>query len=326
MALTQLLTRGLPEIAGHLAYAGIFGYFIGLAVMRRSEAPRLLLLGWLSAAALHGAWDAACFSERSIGTLPAVVLLLGVAIVSYLVLASAILKARKISPTRSQNFAAHGDLIALPPPLPVPQASPPVVRCGAGAGDPDAGRFRLAPAPAPAIPAAPARLALVFKIGPVTRPIVPGLQIEPKMLGRHGAGRGKWPIAEVIANPQAREACSGCATCRTDLPRTALEWLRARLHQRPGHPDRARSDHRLRRDRGQRWRHVTAGRTLAGDLSAFAFYVVLAATWGGAISETKVRHRRWNAGVEVPDIERATRNHVRKVRQRPLQTSLWLIL
>jgi hypothetical protein len=36
----------------------LFGYFIGLSVLRPGMAVLLIPLGWLSAAALHGAWDA----------------------------------------------------------------------------------------------------------------------------------------------------------------------------------------------------------------------------------------------------------------------------
>jgi len=56
--LLLLLGRGLPDLTGHSAWSGLFGYFIGLSVLRPKMAIYLLPLGWLSAAALHGAWDA----------------------------------------------------------------------------------------------------------------------------------------------------------------------------------------------------------------------------------------------------------------------------
>ncbi len=55
--LVLLLARGLPELAEHSAWCGLFGYFIGLSVLQPRMAVFLLPLGWLSAAALHGAWD-----------------------------------------------------------------------------------------------------------------------------------------------------------------------------------------------------------------------------------------------------------------------------
>jgi hypothetical protein len=41
---------------------------------------------------------------------------------------------------------------------------------------------------------------LVIKIGTVTRPVVVGTTIEPMHLGRAGAGRGKGPVAEIVAD------------------------------------------------------------------------------------------------------------------------------
>src|SRR5947209_4177349 len=102
--LITVLIRGIINLGGHMAYAGIFGYFIGLAVMRRAAAPRLFVLGWLSAAALHGTWDAIAFSAPGQSVIATGCLAL-VALLSYAWLASCILKARKISPTRHENFA-----------------------------------------------------------------------------------------------------------------------------------------------------------------------------------------------------------------------------
>ena len=96
--LVLLLARGLPEMTEHSAWAGLFGYFIGLSVLQPRMAPILLLIGWFSAAALHGAWDV-------IGTLTdsdviGVLFLIGDGLLSYALLAGAIFKAREISPGR----------------------------------------------------------------------------------------------------------------------------------------------------------------------------------------------------------------------------------
>ena len=96
--LVLLLARGLPEMTEHSAWAGLFGYFIGLAVLQPRMAAILIPIGWLSAAALHGAWDA-------IGTLTSsdtlvVLFLIGDGLLSYALLAGAIFKAREISPGR----------------------------------------------------------------------------------------------------------------------------------------------------------------------------------------------------------------------------------
>ncbi len=93
--LVLLLGRGLPDLTGHSAYSGLFGYFIGLSVLRPKMAIYLLPLGWFSAAALHGAWDAT-------GNLVAnpyvqLTLLVILALLSYVLLGGAIFKANDIS-------------------------------------------------------------------------------------------------------------------------------------------------------------------------------------------------------------------------------------
>lgn len=97
--LVLLLARGLPEMTEHSAWAGLFGYFIGLAVLQPRMAPVLLLIGWFSAAALHGAWDG-IGSVTSSNTV-AVLFLIGDGLLSYALLAGAIFKGREISPGRS---------------------------------------------------------------------------------------------------------------------------------------------------------------------------------------------------------------------------------
>jgi len=79
----------------------LFGYFIGLSVLRPGMAVLLIPLGWLSAAALHGAWDAAnhLVTSALIGVSVHVV----IGVLSYALLAGAIFKARDISP----SFAAR---------------------------------------------------------------------------------------------------------------------------------------------------------------------------------------------------------------------------
>ncbi|MUL36156.1 PrsW family glutamic-type intramembrane protease [Gloeocapsopsis dulcis] len=92
-----LIPRILGSIAGHMAYSGYFGYFIGLSVLKSRKRWRILGTGYLSAAILHALWNAT-------GLLSSLLLAV-VGVVSYAFLTAAILKARVISPTRSQNFA-----------------------------------------------------------------------------------------------------------------------------------------------------------------------------------------------------------------------------
>jgi RsiW-degrading membrane proteinase PrsW (M82 family) len=100
-ALVELLAHGLPELTAHSAYSGLFGYFIGLAVLRPGMAVLLIPLGWLSAAVLHGAWDATSDLASSVLTgVPAHVV---IGVLSYALLAGAIFKARNISPSFAQR-------------------------------------------------------------------------------------------------------------------------------------------------------------------------------------------------------------------------------
>ncbi len=97
--LVLLLARGLPEMTEHSAWAGLFGYFIGLAVLQPRMAAILLPIGWFSAAALHGAWDA-IGSVTSSDTI-IVLFLIGDGLLSYALLGGAIFKAREICPGRT---------------------------------------------------------------------------------------------------------------------------------------------------------------------------------------------------------------------------------
>lgn len=97
--LQLLIPRVLGSVAGHIAYSGYLGYFIGLSVLKPRKRWSILSIGYLSAAILHALWNAA-------GTINALLLMI-VGGVSYTFLAAAILKARQLSPTRAQNFATR---------------------------------------------------------------------------------------------------------------------------------------------------------------------------------------------------------------------------
>ncbi|MFW6359584.1 MAG: PrsW family glutamic-type intramembrane protease [Chroococcales cyanobacterium] len=99
LGLQLLIPRILGSVAGHMAYSGYLGYFIGLSVLKPSQRWRILGIGYLSASFLHALWNATGFYSG--------VLLAVVGVISYAFLAAAILKARALSPTRSQNFATR---------------------------------------------------------------------------------------------------------------------------------------------------------------------------------------------------------------------------
>jgi RsiW-degrading membrane proteinase PrsW (M82 family) len=98
-----LLSYGLPELTAHSAYTGLFGYFIGLSVLWPRMAVFLIPLGWLSAAVLHGAWDAT--SDLADSAVIGVPVHLIIGVLSYALLAGAIFKARDISPSFTKRCA-----------------------------------------------------------------------------------------------------------------------------------------------------------------------------------------------------------------------------
>lgn len=62
---TLLLARLIHSVAGHIGWAGISGYFVGLAVIRPKRWALILAVGWLFPALLHGLWDAVQGAEAS---------------------------------------------------------------------------------------------------------------------------------------------------------------------------------------------------------------------------------------------------------------------
>jgi RsiW-degrading membrane proteinase PrsW (M82 family) len=99
VGLQLLISRILGSIAGHMAYSGYLGYFIGLSMLKPSKRWTILGVGYLTAAALHTLWNTG-------GSINLIVLAV-IGVLSYACLTAAILKARMLSPTRSQNFATR---------------------------------------------------------------------------------------------------------------------------------------------------------------------------------------------------------------------------
>lgn len=99
VGLQLLIPRILGSVAGHMAYSGYLGYFIGLSALKPKKRWQILGVGYLTASALHALWNASGSAS--------VLLLAGVGVLSYAFLVAAILKARALSPNRSQNFATR---------------------------------------------------------------------------------------------------------------------------------------------------------------------------------------------------------------------------
>lgn len=99
VGLQLLIPRILGSVAGHMAYSGYFGYFIGLSALKPSKRWTILIIGCLTSALLHALWN-------TVGSFSSLLLTV-VGVLSYAFLAAAILKARAISPTRADNFATR---------------------------------------------------------------------------------------------------------------------------------------------------------------------------------------------------------------------------
>jgi RsiW-degrading membrane proteinase PrsW (M82 family) len=178
-----LIPRSLDETFGHMAYSGYLGYFIGLSVLRPQRRWLTLGIGYASASLCHALWDSvdSTFMEVVIGLL------------SYAVLAAAILKAREISPKRmllqpSVVFGAvtptpvNPDAAAVPNAPAAPVNQPPVNQ----------------PAPQQFTPGGPPQL----RIGTRVLIIVPGLRILEHQAPGLRAQTAGGAVAEVTRNPQ----------------------------------------------------------------------------------------------------------------------------
>jgi RsiW-degrading membrane proteinase PrsW (M82 family) len=194
-----LIPRSLDQAFGHMAYSGIFGYFIGLSVMKPERRWVILFIGLCSASLPHALWD-------SVGIFESEVIQMGVALLSYAVLAAAVLKAREISPNRPflQPSVVFGDMVPRAAKaaeaatgMPVAQTQEPVVYTMQPVI-----HAQGAPAlPTGVIPALPAGTSSL-RIGSRTLVIMPGLRIlEHQAPGVVPATPGG-PIAEVTRNPQ----------------------------------------------------------------------------------------------------------------------------
>ena len=84
-----MIPRVLGSVAGHMAYSGYFGYFIGLSIMKPSRSWQILTIGYLSSALLHALWNTSA--------LVSFWLLAIVGGISYAFLVAAILKAHSFS-------------------------------------------------------------------------------------------------------------------------------------------------------------------------------------------------------------------------------------
>jgi RsiW-degrading membrane proteinase PrsW (M82 family) len=126
-ALSLLLPRVFGGITGHMGYSAIFGYFIGLAVIRPKRKWKLIGIGFLGASLVHGLWN-------SVGQLHPL-LYYGVAIATALVAVACLLKARQMEmAARGPAEETFGSIIverapaAAVAPVPFHPAAPPAAQ------------------------------------------------------------------------------------------------------------------------------------------------------------------------------------------------------
>jgi RsiW-degrading membrane proteinase PrsW (M82 family) len=198
----SLIIRSIDESFGHMAYAGYFGYFIGLSVIKPEQRWKILMIGLVSASIPHALWD----TVLSMDTVP---LEAAIALLSYAVLAAAVLKAREISPNRSilqPSVIFGGSRILAPALASAPAANvPPVAAAYAPpVSAPAPTRVGLSADAAPPPPPAAGAVGNNgnrLRVGAKFLVIVPGLRLlehqVPGLLAQSPGG----PVAEVTRNP-----------------------------------------------------------------------------------------------------------------------------
>lgn len=204
--LELLLPRLLGNFFGHAAYAGVFGYFIGLAAMVRTQKARTVLTGLAIACSLHAAWNAAA-SKSSLA-------MFAIALMAFVMLAVCVIKARQISPERSQLMASQLVGTAHTAPA-MATASPPGVPTFDRTAAAQRAEHRDMPAPA-AVGGALARAATpaagsitwddesslrMIEVGTARVPATVGARLWERQVPGITSSRGDGVVAEVSANP-----------------------------------------------------------------------------------------------------------------------------
>jgi RsiW-degrading membrane proteinase PrsW (M82 family) len=123
-AMANLIMRSLNDLAGHMAWAALLGYAVGIVMLKPARNWIALPVGYLLVSSLHALWDLEIndphnLIEGVVSNLPAMTS----GLLSYALLVTAILESRQISPTRAFNFATQvlqfGSRTAAPAPTTV---------------------------------------------------------------------------------------------------------------------------------------------------------------------------------------------------------------
>lgn len=197
--LQLMIPRLLSNLCGHAAYAGVFGYFIGLSALKPQERAKTLLIGLGLAALLHAMWNAMAGASS--------VLAFVAAALAFSLLSLCIVKARKISPERSQLMASQiiERAAALRPERPSPQSVWPASPPGAGVAMAPQGGGASPAQPAPSITWDDAAGLRWLEVGSARIPVSVGARLYENHVPGVLAGRADGLVAEVVARPDAPE-------------------------------------------------------------------------------------------------------------------------
>lgn len=195
--LELLLPRLFGDVFGHAAYAGVFGYFLGLAAMKPAHRAKTVLTGLAIACALHASWNAAAGKSSLFMFL--------IALAGFVMLAVCIIKARQISPERSQLVASQ--IVDVRPRPATSQPLPPVQALRPQTAQPTAPAATPLPGAAAAAQA-PASITWdddsnqrVLEIGSARIPATVGARLWERQAPGATASRGDGVVAEVNASP-----------------------------------------------------------------------------------------------------------------------------
>lgn len=170
--LMLLFPRVVGGMVGHMAWAGITGYFIGLAVLRPAQWHKLFLIGWIGASVLHAIWNTQGFVPL-FGWLSA--------LVSGVMVIACLLKARQLEASIGRSVETYGSVIVDAPatPRPQPRPAPQAAPAPQPAPSPAAPTMRAASPAATAAQAAPsAAPALALALPGASVALRPGARIN----------------------------------------------------------------------------------------------------------------------------------------------------
>lgn len=223
VGLMLLLPRVFNALAGHIGYAIVFAYFIGLAVIRPKGAIKLLAIGWVTASVLHALWNSIAHVHPMLQYV--------IAILTVIAMIACVLKAREIETSifgRGSADAGGSIVVGAPgagpmPPRPAyappPMAAPPASAAPATPAWAPAGPLNPVGAPPQAAPppmAPPmvpppipqpmaqqtvANMPLALNVAGMTMALTPGARLDLAAIPSL-AGRGNGVVGEVTVHPR----------------------------------------------------------------------------------------------------------------------------